>query len=588
VATAIANARAYEERKKRAETLAEIDLLQDITPGKGAEEQPVMARNELEQRVSERTAQLLKSNEQLRREIAEREKVQAEAIALKEELAAELSAEEASRESEERFRRYFDLGLVGMAITSPTKACLEVNDELCRILGYEREELLHMIWAEMTYPDDLAADVASFNRVLAEEIDGYSMDKRWLRKDGRIIDTIMAAKCVRRSNGSVNYFVGLVQDITERKRAEEEQRKLAALVENSPDFIGLASLDGEVYIVNPAGRALVGLNDAAQATETRVLDYMAEEDRATFQQQIWPHVLREGAWEGETRFRHFKSGAIIPAREHIFLIKEPRTERPVAMAMIVRDITERKRAEEALRTAQEQLAHIARVTTMGELAASIAHEVSQPLTAVVTNGDAGLRWLSQSPPNVEEAQKAMTEMVRQGHRASEVIARIRTLLRKSKSNISTVNINELIGEVLALTRQKAEEHGVIVRVDVARDTPLISGDSVQLQQVLTNLILNALEATNAKKNGAREVLVTSQCQGTNEVVIAVHDAGTGIDPQHMDQLFRPFFTTKETGLGMGLAISRSIVEAHGGRLWATPKPERGTTFQFSLPIRGVF
>jgi PAS domain S-box-containing protein len=492
--------------------------------------------------------------------------------------------EEALRESEERFRRYFDLGLVGMAITSPTKGCLEVNDELCRILGYRREELLRLTWAQLTHPDDLAADVANFNRVLAGEIDGYSIDKRWVRKDGRIIASIMAAKCVRRANGTVDYFVGLVQDITERKRAEEEQRKLAALVENSPDFIGLASLDGAVYIVNPAGRMMVGLYSAAQVAETRIQDYVAEEDRAIVQEHVLAHVLREGEWEGEMRFRHFASGAIIPTRQHIFLIKDPGTERPVAMATIARDITERKRSEEALRAARDQLAHIARVTTMGELAASIAHEVNQPLTAVVTNGDAGLRWLSQSPPNVDEAQKAMKEMVKQGHRASDVISRIRALLRKTKPNISSVDTRELIEEVLTFTRQRVEEHGVTVKVEVASDIPLVIGDSVQLQQVLVNLILNALEATGAARNSARELLVTSQCLETNEVVIAVHDSGTGIDPQYLDQLFRPFFTTKGTGLGMGLAISRSIVEAHGGRLWATSKEGQGATFQFSLPI----
>jgi PAS domain S-box-containing protein len=259
--------------------------------------------------------------------------------------------EEALRESEERFRRYFDLGLVGMAITSPTKGCLEVNDELCRILGYEREELLRMTWAEMTHPDDLTADVANFNRVLAGEFDGYLMDKRWIRKDGRVIDSIMAAKCVRRANGTVDYFVGLLQDITERKRAEKELRKLAALVENSPDFIGLASLDGAVYIVNPAGRMMVGLDSAAQVAETQILDYIAEEDRAIVQEEVLAHVLREGEWEGEMRFRHFKSGAIIPTRQHIFLIKDPGTERPAAMATIARDITERKRSEEAQSTA---------------------------------------------------------------------------------------------------------------------------------------------------------------------------------------------------------------------------------------------
>jgi PAS domain S-box-containing protein len=323
---------------------------------------------------------------------------------------------------------------------------------------------------------------------------------------------------------------------------------------------------------------------AEQVAETRIQDYVAEEDRGIFLEHILAHVLREGEWEGETRFRNFKTGAVIPTRQHIFLIREPGTERRVAMAAIVRDITESQRSEEALRAARDQLAHIARVTTMGELAASIAHEVNQPLTAVVTNGDAGLRWLSQSPPNVDEAQKAMKEMVKQGHRASDLISRIRALLRKTKPNISSVDTRELIEEVLTLTRQRVEEHGVTVKVETASDIPPVSGDSVQLQQVLVNLILNALEATGAARNGARELLVTSQCLGANEVVIAVHDSGTGIDPQYLDQLFRPFFTTKGTGLGMGLAISRSIVEAHGGRLWATSKEGQGATFQFSLPI----
>jgi PAS domain S-box-containing protein len=357
-------------------------------------------------------------------------------------------------------------------------------------------------------------------------------------------------------------------------------------VENSPDFIGLASLDGSVYIVNPAGRAMVGLESPAQSAQTRVLDYVVEEDRSMFE-QVLSDVLRYGEWEGESRFRHFKHGTVIPTRQHIFLVRDPATERPVAMATIARDITESKRSEEALRAARDQLAHIARVTTMGELAASVAHEVNQPLTAVVTNGDAGLRWLSQSPPNVDEAQKAMEEIVRQGHRASEVIARIRAHLRKTEPNISNLNPKELIEEALSLTRQKVEEHGVTVAVQIPSNIPSISGDSVRLQQVLVNLILNALEAMAAREDGAHELLVTSHRQGTNEVVIAVHDSGTGIDPGHMDQLFRPFFSTKDTGLGMGLAISRSIVEAHGGRLWATSKEKRGATFQFSLPTTGA-
>jgi C4-dicarboxylate-specific signal transduction histidine kinase len=277
------------------------------------------------------------------------------------------------------------------------------------------------------------------------------------------------------------------------------------------------------------------------------------------------------------------TGAEIPVQQRIFLIKEPGMHRAVAIATIATDITARKRSEEALRAAQAELAHMARVTMMGEMAASVAHEVNQPLTAVVTNGDAGLRWLSQNPPNVAEARLAMKEMVRQGHRASQVITRIRALIKKGPPRIALVHINLLVEDALMLTRQEAAEYGVTLRTELTADTDSISGDSVQLQQVLVNLIMNAIEAMSAKKNGIREVVLSSTRQGTGEVVVAVRDSGIGIDPRHADQLFRPFFTTKATGLGMGLAISRSIIESHGGRLWAAANERQGATFQFSLP-----
>jgi signal transduction histidine kinase len=177
----------------------------------------------------------------------------------------------------------------------------------------------------------------------------------------------------------------------------------------------------------------------------------------------------------------------------------------------------------------------------------------------------------------------MKEMVRQGHRASEVISRIRALIKKGPPRIALVHINQLVEDALMLTRQQSAEHGVALKMELAAELDPISGDSVQLQQVLVNLIMNAIEATTAKNNGLREVVLSSTRQETGEVVVAVRDSGTGIDPRHADQLFRPFFTTKATGLGMGLAISRSIIESHGGRLWATANERQGATFQFSLP-----
>lgn len=271
-------------------------------------------------------------------------------------------AEEALRQSDVPFRRYFDLGLIGMAITSPTKGIIEVNDELCRILGYGRNELLQKSWPEMTHPEDLAADEAQFKRVLGGEIDGYSLEKRWIRKDGCVIDSIMSAKCERRPDESVDYFVGLVLDITERKRAEEAQRKLAALVENSSDFIGLASLDAKALYVNRAGRDLVG---AGADMPRNILDYMMEEDRELVAEKVLPKVLSQGSWEGELRMRHFETGAAIPMHVKGFLIREEGTERALALATISRDITALKKAEEELRRSEAYLAQSERLSQTG-------------------------------------------------------------------------------------------------------------------------------------------------------------------------------------------------------------------------------
>jgi signal transduction histidine kinase len=226
---------------------------------------------------------------------------------------------------------------------------------------------------------------------------------------------------------------------------------------------------------------------------------------------------------------------------------------------------------------------MARVSTMGELAASIAHEVNQPLTAVVANGNACVRWLAHDPPNLEEAHQALVRIVKEANRASEVVNRIRTFLKRSPPGKVLLDVNDLIRDTIALVSSEIIRSQMLLETDLAPNISPLLGDRVQLQQVILNLLMNAIDATSARSDGPREIVVSSQQQRSDQIVIAVRDSGIGIDAANLDELFNPFFTTKPGGMGMGLSISRSLVEGHGGRLWAIANDRGGATFQFSLP-----
>ncbi len=250
-------------------------------------------------------------------------------------------------------------------------------------------------------------------------------------------------------------------------------------------------------------------------------------------------------------------------------------------------LTERKRAEEALREAQAELAHATRVTILGELAASIAHEINQPLAAVITNGSACLRWLAGATPNLDEAREAVARIIRDGNRASDVIGRIRALVKKSGTEQVLLDINEVIQEVVGLIQTEIQKNGVVLRMELAADFPRVLGDRVQLQQVILNLVMNGIEAMSAVTDRSRDLLLRSYQYESDKVLIAVQDSGIGLQPESLDHLFEAFFTTKPKGMGMGLAISRSIIEAHGGRLWAVPNDGPGVTFEFALPVEAA-
>jgi PAS domain S-box-containing protein len=247
------------------------------------------------------------------------------------------------------------------------------------------------------------------------------------------------------------------------------------------------------------------------------------------------------------------------------------------------NIEDRKRAEEAYAKAQAELAHVTRVMTMGELAASIAHEVNQPLSGVVINGNTCLRWLAANPPNLDEARGAANRIVRDGKRAGDVIARIRALATKSGSTSERLNINESVQEVIGLARDEVRRKGVKLKTQLADQLPDVMGDRVQLQQVLLNLMMNAVDAMSMVEDRARELVIKTQADEEGQVQVSVRDSGIGLDEAGREKIFTPFYSTKAAGMGMGLSISRSIIQNHGGRLWAEPNEGPGTSFHFTVP-----
>jgi C4-dicarboxylate-specific signal transduction histidine kinase len=265
-------------------------------------------------------------------------------------------------------------------------------------------------------------------------------------------------------------------------------------------------------------------------------------------------------------------------------VQERTTELKKANERLQSEIAEREAAEERLIRAQADIGRIARITTMGELAASIAHELNQPLGSIVTSGDACLRWLAAKPPNLGEVLQAVEAIIRDGTRASGVLVRIRGLLRRGEGLRERSDINDVIREVIALSDGELRRNGVSLRTEVPGDLLPVVVDRILLQQVILNLIMNAMEAMHAVSDRARVLRIRTEEQSSGSIIVLVQDSGLGIDPQHSSRMFEAFYTTKVQGIGMGLTISRSIVEAHGGRLWAIANDGPGSTFCFTLPI----
>jgi PAS domain S-box-containing protein len=371
-----------------------------------------------------------------------------------------------------------------------------------------------------------------------------------------------------------------VQERTkELRQANEILRERANLLDLTHDTVFVRDMNNVITFWNRGAEERYGWT-----REEAIGQVSHEINRTTFPAplpDLQAELMRTGRWEGEL-FHTRRDGTVVTVASRWALQRDEQGN-PVAVLETNNDITERKRAEEALQRVQTELAHATRVMTLGELTASIAHEVNQPLAAIVTNGNACLRWLGGAQPNFVEARQAVERIIKDGYRASEVIARVRALVKKAPPRNELVDLNDVIVEVLALAQNQARRNHVLLKRELAEDSPPVLGDRVQLQQVVLNLVINGLEALAKSKEGERELSVSSGRDDSNNVIVGVRDTGTGIDPANLDRLFDAFFTTKPDGMGMGLAISRTIIESHGGRLSAAPNSPRGSVFQFTLP-----
>jgi PAS domain S-box-containing protein len=359
---------------------------------------------------------------------------------------------------------------------------------------------------------------------------------------------------------------------------EERWRKL---FESVPVGVVLTDSYRRYVAANSTFQRMTGYSEA-ELLRLSPLDITHEDDRAATESIIAAHASGEPFERNlEKRYRR-KDGGVTWVEVSAFLA--PFAGNAHLLSGVVIDVTERKRAEEALRTAQTELTHAARLTTLGELAASIVHEINQPLAGIAANGAAGLNWLNRKEPDLDHARAAFSRIVRDSGRASDVIRGLRALAKKSGLQLTKLDIDDAIREVLALTGGELQRHGVALRTDLSARDPAVLGDRVQLQQVLLNLIMNGVEAMRGVTERKRELIVSSTLAEPGSVLVSVEDNGPGLDPTVAQRIFEPFFTTKSEGLGMGLSICRSIVEGHRGRLWVSPRAPHGAALRFTVPI----
>ena len=450
--------------------------------------------------------------------------------------------------------------------------------------GLSHSEAEGFGWRVVYHPEDVA-HISEMRRKGMASGEPWESEGRIRSSEGQYRWFLNRAAPLRDGHGNIIKWYGTNTDIEDRKRAEDALRRSEAYLTEAQRLSQTGSFgwnveSGEIRWSEEAFR-IFEYDANSVPTIDMVIARTYPDDRGFVGRLIERVTRNRDNWEVEHRLL-MPEGSV----KHVHVVAHPLGNALGQLEYVgaLMDVTAEKRSQEALHQAQAELAHVTRMTTLGELTASIAHEVNQPLAAIITNGEASLRWLSNESPNLEEARGAVERMIRDGNRAGEVIQRLRALTQKTDPQNAPLDINDVINDVVGLVQREVLSHRVRLTLELGAVLNPILGDRVQLQQVIINLIVNSIEAMAAVTERRRELTLTAREHDRDYVLVAVQDSGIGIDPEQLDRVFNPFFTTKSDGMGMGLSICRSIIEAHGGELWASSNDGPGVTFQFTVPF----
>jgi PAS domain S-box-containing protein len=531
--------------------------------------------SELDHRVAQRTIELGEAHEELGKKRLER--------SLVEEM---LHQEERELKRSEARKAAILESALDCIVTIDHEGCItEFNPAAERTFGHRRDEVVGKQLADVIIPPSLREKHRhGFARYLATgeaRVLGKRIEMMAVRADGSEFPAELAITRIPLEGPPS--FTGYLRDITERKRAEQELRRSEAFLAEAQHLSRIGSFSWRV----PADEItwseqlyrIFQIDRDAPVTFELIGTRIHPEDLSVFQEHI--ERSRRDRSDVQLEFRlQMPDGAV----KYVHVAAHTRDEHgELEYIGAVQDVTERRSSEEALSKARSELSHVARVTSLGVLTASIAHEVNQPLSGIVTNASTCLRMLAADPPNVEGARETVQRTIRDGNRASEMITRLRALFSKKSATTQSIDLNEATREVIALSLSELQRSRVILRPELAHDLPLVTGDRVQLQQVISNLLRNASDAMSTIDDRPRDLLIRTDSDDNDRVRLSVSDVGIGFEPQAADRLFEAFYTTKNEGMGIGLSVSRSIIERHNGRLWATPNNGQGVTFSFSIP-----